>query len=128
MVMEKKKILTIDDEEAITKLLKLNVEDALHYEVITANSGEEGLTLIEREKPDLVLLDIMMPGIDGFETLRRIKKINKDLPVCMVTAVHDDQEGEKCFNAGAYDYITKPIDFEYLKKAILVKLEDGLIK
>ena len=123
--MLKKKILVIDDEENIRKYLKLSLKDTEEYrecEVILASSGEEGLQFVKQHKPDLVLLDIVMPDMDGLETLKKIKEIDKEIPVCMVTAVWSGEEGKQCFDAGAYDYITKPIDFEYLKTAIFVKL------
>lgn len=120
--MPAKKILLIDDEEDFSTLLKLNIDRTTTYEAVVANSGEAGLALVRAHKPDLVLLDIMMPGMDGLETLERIKTIAPDLPVAMVTAVYHEQEANRCFEAGAYDYIQKPVDFEYLKTALLVKL------
>ncbi len=120
--MQKKKILIIDDEEDFATLLKLNIDRTTEYEALVANGGEAGLRLIASERPDLVLLDIMMPGIDGIETLGRIKAIAPDLPVAMVTAVYREEEAKRCFDAGAYEYISKPVDFEQLKTALLVKL------
>jgi CheY-like chemotaxis protein len=103
-------------------LLKLNINKTTNYEALVANSGEAGLGLLQKHTPDLVLLDIMMPGIDGIETLKRIKAIAPDLPVAMVTAVYREEEAKRCFEAGAYEYITKPVDFDYLETALLVKL------
>lgn len=120
--MSKKKILIIDDEEDFCSLLKLNIDEITEYEALVATSGEAGLDLIQTEKPDLVLLDIMMPGMDGMETLERIKAAAPDLPVAMLTAVYAEEEANRCFEAGAYDYIAKPVDFEYLKTVVLVKL------
>lgn len=120
--MSKKRILIIDDEEDCCTMLKFNIEAATEYEALTATSGEAGLELIKTHKPDLVLLDIMMPGMDGIETLTRIKAAAPDLPVAMVTAVYKEAEAKKCFDRGAYEYITKPVDFEYLNTALLVKL------
>ncbi len=120
--MSKKKILLIDDEEDFSTLLKLNIDKATEYEVLVANSGEAGLELVKKHRPDLVLLDIMMPGMDGMETLEKIKATTPDLPVAMVTAVYKEEEAKRCFDAGASDYITKPVDFEHLKTALLVKL------
>jgi CheY-like chemotaxis protein len=120
--MPKKRILVIDDEEDFSALLKLNIERTTEYEVLLADSGEAGLELIDMHEPDLVLLDIMMPGMDGVETLRRIKASAPDLPVAMVTAVYKEEEAKRCFDAGAFEYIAKPVDFEYVKTALLVKL------
>ena len=118
----KKKILIIDDEEDFGTLLKLNIDKDAEYEALVATSGEAGLELIQRRKPDLVLLDITMPGIDGLETLKRIKAIAPDLPVAMITALSMAEEAKRCFEAGAYEYITKPVDFEHLKTALLLTL------
>lgn len=120
--MTDKKILIVDDEINFAKYLKSHIEETHHYQAFVATSGEEGIAFVKQHKPDLVLLDIMMPGLDGLETLKRIKGIDKEVPICMVTAVWSDEEGRKCLEAGAYDYITKPIDLEYLKTAIFVKL------
>ena len=120
--MNSKMILVIDDEVNFGKLIKMNVELSSEYHFMLATNGQEGLELIKRQKPDLVLLDIMMPGIDGFETLKRIKAIDAELPVAMLTAVWKEKEAQRCLGAGAYEYLTKPVDFDYLKTALLVKL------
>jgi CheY-like chemotaxis protein len=120
--MPKKKILIIDDEEDFGTLLKFNIEKTTEYEAVVATSGEAGLVLMMMHNPDLVLLDTLMPGMDGLETLKRIKAIAPELPVAMVAAVWNEEEAQRCFEAGAYEYIKKPIDFEYLKIALLVKL------
>lgn len=121
--MKKKRILLVDDEVSFTRLLKLNLEGTGDYEADVANSGADGLKKVQAEKPDLVLLDIMMPGeYDGIQTLKKIKEIDSSIPVAMVTAVWNEDEGKRAFEAGAYEYITKPIDLEYLKRAVLVKL------
>lgn len=120
--VQKKRILIIDDEEDFGALLKLNIDKTAEYEATVANSGAAGLEVIRKSKPDLVLLDIMMPGMDGIETLKHIKAIAPDLPVSMVTAVYREEEAKRCFEAGAFEYITKPVDFEYLKTTLLVTL------
>jgi len=87
--------------------------------VLTATDGPAGLKKIENESPDLVILDIKMPGMDGLETLRRIKEINVELLVIMLTAYETVQTAVKSMKMGAYDYLSKPIDNEKLK--IIIK-------
>ncbi|MBW2342189.1 MAG: response regulator [Deltaproteobacteria bacterium] len=120
----KKAVLVVDDDPKSLKLLAIKLTQE-GYRVITASCGEDALEAIRLEKPGLVLLDIMMPQMDGIDTLKRIKSLKPDIPVAMVTAVWDDDEGKRAFEAGAYEYITKPIDMEYLKMAVLIKLLPG---
>ena len=120
--MANKKILLIDDEVDFSRLLKLTIEDTGEYTAFTANDWQTGLELVQKHRPDLVLLDMMMPGMTGLDLLKRIKQIAPTTPVAMVTAVWNEQEAKRTFEAGAYDYITKPVDFEYLRTALLVKL------
>ena len=111
MAGERKKVLVVDDDPNVLKAMAL----ALHHEgyaVVTASRGEEALSTIRQEEPGLVLLDIIMPGMGGLAVLKGIKKINKDIPVTMVTALCDAKEAKSCLDAGAYDYIAKPIDVE----------------
>jgi len=117
----KKAVLVVDDDPKSLKLLAVKLTQE-GYRVITAQSGKEALEAIKLEKPGLVLLDIMMPEMDGIEALKRIKAFDPDIPVAMVTAVWDKEEAKKALKAGAYEYITKPIDTEYLKLAVLAKL------
>jgi len=120
--MSKKQILIIDDETDFAHLLKMNVERTGEYEAVLAGNGLEGVECVKARRPDLVLLDITMPGMDGFETLKRIKVLAPDLPVAMVTACWNEDEAKRIIQAGAYEYITKPVDFEYLKTALFIKL------
>lgn len=120
--MPKKTILVIDDEEDFGTLVKLNVERTTDYEVVAVSSPEAGLDLIRARRPDLVLLDIIMPGMHGIETLERIKAMAPDLPVVMVSAVWGEDISKRCFDAGAHQYISKPVDFEHLKTAVLDRL------
>ena len=119
---KKSQILIVDDEIQFSKLLKLHLEENTEYEIFTANSGQAAIEFVERHKPDLVLLDIIMPDMNGLECLKRIKSIAPELPVTMVTAVWDEETGKRALQAGAYDYITKPIHAGYLKMALQVKL------
>jgi len=116
-----KKILIVDDEPNIAKAIKYILEKE-GYEVIEAASGAEALVKAKQFQPSLVLLDMMMPGLSGLETLKCIKTLYKDISVVMVTAVRDEKEARETMVAGAYDYITKPIDVNYLKISIFAKM------
>jgi two-component system KDP operon response regulator KdpE len=106
--MRKHLILIVDDEPAIVRLTRAKLQADGHA-VITAGRGEEALGLVERDRPDLVLLDLMMPGIDGYETLRRIRQ-SSQVPVIMLTARAGDADKLRGFETGADDYITKPFN------------------
>ena len=115
-----KKILIIDDEEDLTFFVKANLELSGKFEVLIANSGKEGIRMAKRYNPDLILLDIMMPGMDGFEVLKSLKKIDSTvaIPVVMLTAKDDDDS--KIQAAGLYneEYIVKPVRIDALKTKI----------
>ncbi len=112
---KKTKILIIDDTPAIINQIQETLQRE-GYEIFAANSGEKALQKITRSKPDLVLLDIIMPGIDGYETCRQIKgyKANKDIPVIFMSALAETFDKVKAFSLGAVDYITKPLNAEEL--------------
>ena len=120
--MPKKTILVIDDEKRFAELLKLSLEQLPEYEGVVATTADEGLELVKTRRPDLILLDLRLPGHDGVELLKQIKATDAGIPVAMVTGVFSEEEARRCFAAGAYDYITKPVDFDYLKRVLLVKL------
>jgi len=105
-----RKILIVDDDPATVKFIVGNLE-ANGYDTLHAKNGEEALQIIEKEFPDLVLLDIMMPKIDGFETCRRLRQWSQ-LPVIMVSARNDEKEKVKCLDIGADDYICKPFHLD----------------
>ncbi len=104
--MRPTRILVIDDDNTIVKFLRANLR-AEKYEVLTAASGEQALECIEKELPDLLLLDLMLPGMDGFEVLRRLREWSQ-APVLVVSARGDDADKVRCLEMGADDYITKP--------------------
>lgn len=106
-------VLIVDDTPANLSVLLKCLGDAGHH-VLVAEDGAEALELIARRTPDLVLLDVMMPGIDGFETCRQLKQspATADVPVIFMTALTDTREKLQGFAAGAVDYITKPIQHE----------------
>ncbi len=115
------KILVVDDEVEVVRLLQ-SFLTAKGHEVETALNGAEAIARVKETKPDIVLLDIMMPGMGGIDTLKEIKKIDPRIGVIMVTAVVDEELGSRLIELGAYDYITKPINIEYLETCVLVKL------
>ena len=113
-------ILVVDDEPAISRLMKDQLE-ANGYAVITVEKGSEVLEVVKNTKLFAVLLDIGLPDIEGFQVLQAIKKINQSVPVIMVTGRHEESEGRKAFNLGAWDYVTKPVDFQYLTNILLLQ-------
>ena len=100
------KILTVDDEPRFTRLIEANLTSA-GYEVFAAMDGQAALELIVEKQPDLVLLDVMMPGMDGFEVLDRIREFS-NLPVIMLTAKGEEANRVEGLNRGADDYVVKP--------------------
>jgi DNA-binding NtrC family response regulator len=115
------KILVVDDEISVCKMLRLFLEGK-GYDVAEAYSGDEAIEVYKRESPDVVLLDIRMPGKDGTEILHEIKALDPEASVIMVTAVHEEEIAKKAMAGGAFDYITKPIDPGYLEMALMTKL------
>lgn len=101
-----KKIVVVDDEKPIADILQFNLEKE-GYDVLTANDGDEALELILKEVPDLVLLDIMLPGKDGMEICREVRK-SHDMPIIMLTAKDDEIDKVLGLELGADDYVTKP--------------------
>ena len=109
--MDNKKILVVDDQPGNVFLLqdRLNREG---FEVITAYDGTSGIKIAREQNPDLILLDIMMPGIDGFEVCREISSNNytNHIPIILVTALNSSEDTQKGFDCGAFDYIKKPFN------------------
>jgi DNA-binding response OmpR family regulator len=107
--MAKGKILVVDDEVNITQILEFSI-GAEGYEVVTAANGEEAIDKARREQPDLIILDVMMPRIDGFEACRILKAnpLTKNIPVVLLTAKGRDIDKRLGREVGATDYIIKP--------------------
>lgn len=117
------RILVVDDEGEVCNTLKEFLTKK-GYEASTALSGEEAIKKVKEERPHIVLLDIRMPGMDGLEVLKRIRGIDKEAGIIMITAVKEDEIARKCIELGAFAYITKPFSFEYLETALIAKLID----
>ena len=103
------KILLVEDEVSIRKFIKINLERE-GFEVFEAGSGEEGLEIAEREKPAIVLLDIMLPGMDGFEVCDKLRKSFPHLGIIMLTAKAEDYDKIMGLQSGTDDYLTKPFN------------------
>lgn len=103
------KILLVEDEVSIRKFIKINLERE-GFEVFEAGSGEDGLEIAEREKPAIVLLDIMLPGMDGFEVCDKLRKSFPHLGIIMLTAKAEDYDKIMGLQSGTDDYLTKPFN------------------
>ncbi|MBR6826289.1 MAG: response regulator transcription factor [Oscillospiraceae bacterium] len=110
------KILVVDDEELLVKGIRFNLQNE-GYDVISGTNGAEAITLTQTQNPDLVVLDVMMPQIDGLEACRRIREFS-DVPIIMLTARTDDMDKLLGFEQGADDYLTKPFNILELKARI----------
>ncbi|MEW6616750.1 MAG: sigma-54 dependent transcriptional regulator, partial [Thermodesulfobacteriota bacterium] len=111
-----KRLLIVDDELGTRESLRMVFDK--EYDIITAATGEEALRIIERLRPNMVLLDIIMPGMDGLTVLERINEIDKDIIVIMITATKTVKTAVYAMKLGAYDYITKPFDLDEIRLII----------
>jgi len=120
-------ILIVDDEKNILELfhriLKKN-----EYTVLTANNGKEALELADKERPDLVILDLKLTGINGIEVLRRIKQIDENIEVIAMTGFGTIKTVKAAMRLGAQDYITKPFDINYVSSLIKEALSSIFLK
>lgn len=119
------RILVIDDEKATLNMFKMLLS-AYGHEVLTAENGEEGISVFDTEKPDLVMTDIKMPGMDGLQVLGKIKSISPDSEVIVITGHGDMDLAIKALNLDATDFLNKPVKREELEKAL--KLSADRIK
>ena len=110
-------ILVVDDEERIVRFIVMNLE-LEGFRVISASSGLEALQRVRESLPDLVLLDVMLPQLDGFETLRLLREQQTDVPVIMLTVRADEEDIVHGLELGADDYITKPFGIQELTSRI----------
>jgi len=115
-----KKILIVDDNEQDRMIMKRVLNKAGFKDILMAERGEEGVEKANQEKPDLVILDTVLPGIDGVETCKRIRKTRKPaaVKIIIITGAIDAVDAGKARAAGADDYVVKTSDFFYLVKAI----------
>jgi len=113
--MDKKKILVVDDEENIRKLYSEELQDE-GYEVITASNAEEATIKTKESNPDLITLDIKMPGVDGIEFLRKLREHDKNIPIVMCSAYSDYKQDFRVWASEAY--VIKSADTDELKSTI----------
>src|SRR5437588_7898517 len=116
------KLLLIDDEVDVQYSFQ-RLFDSPEIELTTASSGEEGLRIIPKLKPDLVMMDVRMGGMTGLETLRRIRQLDSRLLVILMTAYGTTQTAIEAMKLGAYDYLLKPFDVPKLKEIVAKALE-----
>jgi len=114
---DKSKILVVDDESNVCDVLT-EFFTSKGYEVICASGGLEGLSRAEKHRPDVILLDVRMPDLDGISVLRRIREVNPWVGILMMSGNTDTEAAKETLELGAFDYILKPFDFDYLDRAI----------
>ncbi|MFA4842590.1 MAG: response regulator [Candidatus Omnitrophota bacterium] len=127
--MGKNKVLLIDDEEDFCSLVKMHLEAIGDFSVDTATSGSEGLQLAEKTKPDVIVLDILMPEMDGLQVLSKLKQNRHTMEIPVIMLSGKDDESLKIKASELYDenYLTKPIDAKVLKTKIeeILKIRRG---
>jgi two-component system alkaline phosphatase synthesis response regulator PhoP len=128
-MMTKKKILVVEDEAELTGAIRIRLEQA-GYEVLTAYDGQEGLEKARAENPDLIVLDLMLPKIDGYKVCRMLKfdEKYKKIPVVMLTARAQEKDENLGYEVGADAFITKPFKYQVLLAKIAELLGDSVFK
>ncbi len=115
------RLLVVDDEPSVRDFTR-DFFSPRGYEVIEAATGEEGLRRLREDRPHLVLLDIILPGMDGLQVLREAKAFDPAVGVVMLTGVLDESIGGQALQAGAFDFVTKPVDLRHLERVLWYKL------
>jgi DNA-binding response OmpR family regulator len=115
------RVLVVDDEPDAVELLRefLKVKG---YEVLVASNGEEAVHKVKQDRPHLILLDVRLPKVNGLEVLKQVREIDHEVGIIMVTAVNEEETGRQALKLGAFDYITKPLDFKYLERSLWYKI------
>jgi DNA-binding response OmpR family regulator len=115
------RVLIVDDEPDAVELLKEFLA-AKGYDTMTASNGEDAIRLVKAERPHLILLDVRMPKMNGLEVLRQVRQIDQEVGVIIVTAVDEEETGRQALKLGAFDYIVKPLDLDYLERSLWYKI------
>lgn len=122
--MEKKRVMIVDDEESFLKITKLNLEDTGAYEVMAISDAKNLITNVHVFKPDIILLDLLMPSIGGVEACQMLNddEIGKNTPIIIISALDKLADVREAYKAGVVDYIVKPVE----KKELVAKIEKAL--
>jgi len=115
------RVLVVEDSDSACDLIRDFLESK-GYDVFLSRTGEDALAKVRELKPDVMLLDIVLPGIDGMEVLRRVRQFNDKIGIIMVTGINDEREAKEAIKKGADNYLTKSINFDYLEMCLLVDL------
>jgi DNA-binding NtrC family response regulator len=118
---DRPEILIVDDDPDIRRVLKQFLESK-GYDVSAVEKGVDALRLVRSDWPQMVLLDVNMPMMNGIKVLRAVRQINKHVPILMVTGQEDLDTARECLSLGAFDYMVKPVNFEYLETSVWGKL------
>ncbi len=118
---KKAKILIVDDDQGVQNLLLRFFKKKGYTDIRDAATGKEAILRVQEDIPNVVLLDLRLPDMDGREVLLKIKEINKDIPVIIITGYADLDIARNILKEGACDFIVKPFDLDYLEKSVLTK-------
>ena len=118
--MKKKKIMVVDDEEDFLTMLKLNLEQAGQYDVFTLSNAKDIVSKVNNFLPDVILLDLLMPGIGGIEACQMLNKdpVGSRIPIIALSALDKDADKLKAYKVGIVDYLTKPVELDTIIKSI----------
>jgi DNA-binding response OmpR family regulator len=119
------RILIVDDEPDVLAVLAAFFSDGGRYEVMTAQQGADAVMIANFHRPDAVLLDILMPGMDGVKVLRAVRALDSSIPVVMVTANADEKIARDTLTMGAFDYVPKPFNFDVLDHVVTAAVAAG---
>jgi two-component system NtrC family response regulator len=122
--MSKTRILVVDDDESLRRVMQMQLEEA-GYEVLAASQGQDALNVMEDATPALVITDLKMPGMSGLDLLRKLREVYPETTVIMITAFGTVSTAVEAMKAGAYDYISKPVDYEQLMLVVNRAMERG---
>lgn len=111
------RVLIVDDEPETQEMLNAFLADK-GYTAIQAADGEEALRKLKAERPHAMLLDLRLPGVSGLDVLRRLREVDREVAVIVVTAEADEEAGREALKRGAYDFLTKPVDLDYLERCL----------